>query len=127
MDERIQALSSRGATVVWLTVPAFSPPAPLPMSTEEIEAARSRYNEFVRDLPARHPGRVEVVDLAVHVARWPEGPFDLGLREDGLHFTKEGGRRMLDAGLGAELSDHVRSAMLRRQAEQANEGPGSGS
>ena len=36
MDERILALSSQGATVVWLTLPVFSPPGALPMGREEI-------------------------------------------------------------------------------------------
>jgi hypothetical protein len=119
MDERVEIFSSRGATVAWLTLPIFTRARGLAMTQEAADVARLRYNELVRELPARHPGGVEVVDLAGYVERWPDGAFDPALREDGLHFTREGGTRMLDAGLGAELLGHAHQAMLRREVERS--------
>ncbi len=126
MDERVEIFSSRGATVAWLTLPIFKRAPALAMTQEAADVARVRYNELIRELPARHPGRVEVVDLAGYVERWPDGAFDPALREDGLHFTLEGGTWMLDAGLGAELLGHAHQGMLRREVERSKGTRGSG-
>jgi len=103
MDAYIAHLTGGGAEVAWTTLPPFVRSDKYPMTQAAADVARARYNDLVRELPGRWPGRVHVVDLAAYVERWPEGPLDASLREDGLHYTADGAHALLDMGLGAEL------------------------
>ena len=116
MDAQVALLSSRDAEIAWLTLPRFRPNERYPLAAAEVEAARVRYNALVRELGRRHPERVHVVDLAEAFERWPGGPFDPVLREDGVHFSRAGGVALLGDGLGDELAALATESRQRRAA-----------
>jgi peptidoglycan/LPS O-acetylase OafA/YrhL len=72
---------SGGARVVWLTSP------PLVDADESLLRAFDTWNGLIRDVAAEHPERVQVVDLAGHLAGAKSR--DRSLRPDGTHFTEE--------------------------------------
>ncbi len=116
MDERVALLSSQDADVVWFTMPPFQRNDDHPMSQAEIDRARERYNELVWEMAERHAGRVQVLDFAAVFEAWPGGADDPALREDGIHFTSEGGLMLLDRGLGEQLERMAREAQRRRDS-----------
>lgn len=124
MGEFVDRLTRRGGDVAWTTLPPFVRNERYPMQQAEAEAARLHYNELVYELAARHPGRVHVVDLAAHVEAWPGGVFDEALREDGIHFTRQGGRELLENGLGDELIALARAVQRRGKTRAAAAAPG---
>lgn len=95
LDRAVATLSAGGAGVLWL--------APLP-GGEPIDGDPDR---LFAELPARHPGVVEHVDLAEALAG-PEGDFprvvggELLRKPDGWHLCPAGARN-----LAAALLDHL--------------------
>lgn len=94
MVAAVDVLSSRGATVVWLTSPvvdrdrwASSGSEPDDGSAEP--ARMERYNELVRRAAVARPA-LRVVDLAAWVASLP-ADVDARLRPDGVHFARDAG------------------------------------
>ncbi|MEJ5254935.1 MAG: acyltransferase family protein, partial [Acidimicrobiales bacterium] len=95
VERALDALSSTGARVVWLTCPYLDPVyspqnfmgrGPYP----EAEPARTdRWNQLLREVAASRPSMV-VWDLAALLERsWPGGQLDPERRPDGVHFTEE--------------------------------------
>jgi peptidoglycan/LPS O-acetylase OafA/YrhL len=103
MDEMLRAidvLTSKGAVVTWLSAPRIRVD---PKQTDRAmrgatadPARMDRLNELIRELPAKRPGKVAVVDLAGWLDKTGE---DQRLRTDGIHFddstTAEVAKRFL--------------------------------
>jgi peptidoglycan/LPS O-acetylase OafA/YrhL/lysophospholipase L1-like esterase len=96
-DERsIAFLTGGAARVLWI-----APPVPLiPQSAVDDElsadARNARYVDALRAVAARHPGQVEVVDLAAWLAARSDAPS----RPDGLHWSPAGSRQIAEQLLG---------------------------
>ncbi len=97
LDQAVEVLSARGAEVVITTAPYFRrglrPDGGL--YPEDEPERVDRYNSIVREVAARHPGRVAVVDLGARLTpdgftRVVDGTTVRG--EDGVHLSPEGGR-----------------------------------
>jgi peptidoglycan/LPS O-acetylase OafA/YrhL len=97
--DAVDTLSSRGATVVWLTMPCVGhlEGGGMLTGTGAFAAERIRYlnSVILPRVAAERPGKLRLVDLHGHVCdgdapiadvnpRWP-------VREDGLHFSRPGG------------------------------------
>jgi len=94
----VDALASQGAKVVLLTHPQVRSGiikqllGPFP---EEDPARMRRLNQILVEVAATRPG-VVVFDLAGHMAARPNGEIDLGERPDGIHWSVDGARTLLD-------------------------------
>jgi peptidoglycan/LPS O-acetylase OafA/YrhL len=101
--EAVDVLSSDGATVVWLESPTAASgrgQRRADAAYDEIAPRIQRINELVRELPARRPGVVRVVDLA----GWFEGTGEgYELRPDGMHFSRQTAAAVADRFLGAAI------------------------
>jgi hypothetical protein len=92
MEERVQQLAAKGATVVMLTQPPIILPG-RPTKPTPQDRDFERLNRLLTDFAAHTP-HVKVIDLAGHVC--PSGPpcpialDDVWLREDGAHYSSEG-------------------------------------
>lgn len=109
LELAISIAGSRGAHVVLLTAPytrrgerydggLFDEDRP-----ERVDA----WNDLLRDVAARHPKDVTVIDLNKRVC--PDGKFTwtidrLRIRSDGLHFTPDGVRRWIAPWLMPQLT-----------------------
>jgi peptidoglycan/LPS O-acetylase OafA/YrhL len=85
-----ELMSSRGATVLWLTYPqpATHVMAGLPGPFAEEDPARvARLNQLIGQVVASHPGTYEL-DLRTYMRDRPGGELDLAWRPDGFHWTK---------------------------------------
>ncbi len=87
----IDALSSRGASVVLLTYPHVEAGQSQGFSgLPESDPARiDRANELIREAAAQRPGVATVVDFGGWLAEQPGGELDTAKRSDGVHFTDE--------------------------------------
>lgn len=107
LDEAADVLTARGVPVVWLTVgPLLDGVALHPPQTDwpgNAPERADRYNGLLRETAAGRP-LVRVVDLAAFYEAWPGGPFDLALRDDGLHLNEDSAAQdPVMAWLGLEL------------------------
>jgi len=108
IGERMDALTSAEASVVWLTMPHLGmPPLPGPFGKQDVVQASGparvdRLNELIREQASARP-KVRVVDLAGYVERWPGGELDRGLRKDGVHFSEEGSTTVVSDWLGEQI------------------------
>jgi peptidoglycan/LPS O-acetylase OafA/YrhL len=125
MEAATQVLIDGGAEVVWLTTPKveFGQQDGVPPEDEHpaSEAGRAEaLNRVVREVAARHPGDVHVLDLQAYLQSLPGGEMDPSVRPDGVHFTTPSARTVTEAWLGPALLDLW-------QQDQAAEGvvPGS--
>jgi hypothetical protein len=107
LDEMTAAtdlLAAGGARVVWLTQPpwegATRNPPPSVYGPAADPARMQRYNDLVRQLAARRPGTVRVIDLAGWLAATGE---DARLRPDGAHFEDATALEVVRRYLGDEL------------------------
>jgi peptidoglycan/LPS O-acetylase OafA/YrhL len=89
MDEMLRAvdvLTADGAVVTWLSSPHIrvEPGSDKALRGTTADPARmDRLNELIRELPAKRPGKVAIVDLA----SWLDSTGDdVRLRPDGIHF-----------------------------------------
>jgi peptidoglycan/LPS O-acetylase OafA/YrhL len=98
LDHVVSVLSSRGARVVLLTLPYFGPAQEAPNGSLWPEDQPSRvddFNRILRDVAARHPKVVSVVDLNQTLD--PGGHFAGSIDgvpvrwADGIHISKVGG------------------------------------
>jgi hypothetical protein len=111
MTAAVDALSSGGAEVVWLTSPAVGDQARRsrhPDLEDLVQPKRmAAFNSLIERLPGLRPGKVQVVDLA----RWMAGRMDdTGLRPDGVHFTEGAAREVSSEYLAAAVMSAFRSA-----------------
>lgn len=109
MVAAVDLLSSRGATVVWLTSPTIDREGvPAPVGSGDDVGAEpgrmARYNELVLEAAARRPALV-VVDLAAWVASLPDDARQR-VRPDGVHFAEEAAGEV-SAWLGPAVLDAV--------------------
>ena len=74
MLHTVDALASHGTLVVWLT----SPPMP------GVGDRTQRFDQMIRQLPSKRPGKVVVLDLAGHLRTSGQ---DRTLRPDGVHLS----------------------------------------
>lgn len=104
LDELTALLSRRGARVIWLDLPDAGPAAYdtslAGISPEDFATRRARWNELLHELPRRHDGTVEVIDVSDWVDPRRDDP---EIREDGMHLTPEGARRLAEEFLVGEL------------------------
>jgi hypothetical protein len=104
LDELTALLSRRGARVIWLDLPDAGPAAYdtslAGISPEDFATRRARWNELLHELPRRHDGTVEVIDISDWVDPRRDDP---EIREDGMHLTPEGARRLAEEFLVGEL------------------------
>jgi peptidoglycan/LPS O-acetylase OafA/YrhL len=97
LSHTVDVVSARGAKVMLLTSPCFSPrnlgidaPAYVRLNPERVDELNDLYWEFAR----QHADQVVIVDLNRFAC--PEGDYTdvvidgVHLREDGVHFTPEG-------------------------------------
>jgi peptidoglycan/LPS O-acetylase OafA/YrhL/lysophospholipase L1-like esterase len=100
----VDLLSADGAEVVWMTLPpmgALPGQDPFKVRGSGADPRRAqRYNELVAELPARRPGKVQVVDLASWLVDSGE---DARLRPDGVHFGLETSREVARRWLADEI------------------------
>jgi peptidoglycan/LPS O-acetylase OafA/YrhL len=108
MDAAAQVLIDGGAEVVWLTTPRVEfgqqdgvPPDDAHPASEEGRA--EALNAVVREVAARHPDDVHVLDLQAYLASLPGGEMDPTIRPDGVHFTTSSARTVTEAWLGPAL------------------------
>lgn len=105
--EAVDALSSSGAKVLWLTSPRVEmersmvprPATPAPSSDP---ARMARLNELIEEVAAERPDVVRVIDVAGHLRASPGGELDPSVRPDGVHVSEEASGP-LAAWLGPEL------------------------
>lgn len=95
LDEAVEVLSSRGATVALLTAPPQHRGSELPGAvwTEAQRWRTEHLNALLAEVADRHPERAELVDLAGFVCPQGSCPSTLDgieLRSDGVHYTAEG-------------------------------------
>lgn len=107
LADAADVLSSSAAPVVWLTVgPVLDGIARQPPDTDwpvNDPDRADRYNELIQTM-AEQRSSVQVVDLAGFYTTWPGGPFDLALRDDGLHLNgTPAAQDPVNAWLGPEL------------------------
>jgi peptidoglycan/LPS O-acetylase OafA/YrhL len=74
MERVVDVLSSKGATVVWLTTPQVA----------NIPARTNRLNQLIEKLPTLRPGKVVVLDFAKYLTSTHR---DAQLRPDGIHLS----------------------------------------
>ena len=74
MLHTVDALASHGALVVWLTTPTMP----------DVGDRTQRFNQMIRQLPSKRPGRVVVLDLAGHLRASGHDRTD---RPDGVHLS----------------------------------------
>jgi peptidoglycan/LPS O-acetylase OafA/YrhL len=107
----VDALSSNGAIVVWLTSPDVGNQARAsgdPDLTDLVQPARmAAFNDLVKKLPSLRPGKVQVVDLAGWMADKVD---DTRLRPDGVHFTEGTARQVSSEYLAAAVMAAFASA-----------------
>ncbi|MEJ7844899.1 MAG: acyltransferase family protein [Acidimicrobiales bacterium] len=113
MVAAVDLLSSRGATVVWLTSPTIDREGVLaPVGSGDDVGAEpgrmARYNELVLEAAARRPALV-VVDLAAWVASLPDDARQR-VRPDGVHFAEDAAGEV-SAWLGPAVLDAVADVM----------------
>nr|WP_296069278.1 acyltransferase family protein [uncultured Actinoplanes sp.] len=100
LEQAIGIAGSRGAAVVLLTA-AYTHRAERPdgsLYPEDRPERVDAWNDLLREVAARHPGRVTVLDLNPVVC--PGGKFTwrvggLRIRSDGLHYTPAGVQRII--------------------------------
>jgi peptidoglycan/LPS O-acetylase OafA/YrhL len=100
LELAISVAGRRGAHVVLLTAPYTRRAERWDggLYDEDLPERVDAWNRLLREVAARHPDTVSVIDLNAHVC--PDGRFtwtigDLRIRSDGLHFTPEGVRRWI--------------------------------
>ncbi len=107
----VDALTSSGAKVVWLTAPVVGTQARASGEsdlTDLVQPARTAaFNALVERLPALRPGKVGVVDLATWMA---DKTNDTQLRPDGVHFTEGTARQVSSEYLAAAVMDAFATA-----------------
>jgi hypothetical protein len=108
MRDVVDVLHDEGITTVWLTSPLADwtlVTPPLSSEPPEFDPSRTEaYNAMIRELDEERDD-VVVVDLAGYTASLP--PAELaGLREDGIHWTLDGARKVADW-LGPAILDAV--------------------
>ena len=122
----VDALSSNGALVVWLTMPPFRPlPIRGVLHQSDADAAQptraDHFNSQVRQVAAERRDTMRVVDLAGYMTRLPGGVFDGAARPDGVHLSLGGGRKLTDDWLGEAIIDAYtewKSTRSRHPAER---------
>ena len=93
MDARIKEFTATGAKVILVLQPPKIYPGVTKQSTDDYSMT-ARLNSLLRDVAARHPTTVGVVDLSERVC--PGGPpcpttvAGIDLRTDGEHFGSAG-------------------------------------
>jgi peptidoglycan/LPS O-acetylase OafA/YrhL len=97
----VDLLSSRGATVVWLTSP---PVSNRPERTD-------RLNQMLKLLPSERPGKVVVVDLASNLASRPDAKT---MRPDGIHLSGEASHRVANDFLIPRLAAIWRQILAKK-------------
>jgi peptidoglycan/LPS O-acetylase OafA/YrhL len=97
IEQAYRAASIRGATVAFLTAPYYlRGERPDGGRWPEDDPARvNRFNQLLREVAAKHPGRVRLIDFGKKTG--PNGVYTrvvsgVGLRSDGVHFTAQGAR-----------------------------------
>ena len=92
-----KAASVRGAVVAFATAPYYlRGERPDGGRWPEDDPARvNRFNQLLREVAAKHPGRVRIIDFNKKTG--PNGVYQrvvsgVGLRSDGVHFTPQGDR-----------------------------------
>jgi hypothetical protein len=125
-DEMLRAvdvLSAQGAMVVWLSAPHIrvEQGSDTMLRGQAADPARmDRLNELIRELPAKRPGKVDIVDLA----GWLEStPDDKRLRPDGVHFTDDTSPEVADRFLAKAIVDTYRKMWSQRAAASDGAGP----
>jgi hypothetical protein len=105
----VDLLSSRGASVVWLTSPAPGAAAYADPRVRAFDPAprHDALNRLIRQLPELRPGAVTVVDLAAWVADIDANE-DARLRPDGIHFAYDASGEVCDRYLCDALLTAVR-------------------
>lgn len=108
IEQAVDALSSSGAVVVWLTSPHIKVP-PLDGQTfhtdrETSEPGRmDRFNELVAEVARTRPDTMRIVDLGGYLRQRPGGEFDSSIRADDVHFSIPGATEVSAAWLGPEV------------------------
>jgi hypothetical protein len=112
-DEMLAAtdlLSRDGATVVWLTGPLIGEGQDGDEITKRGDAGdptrMMRINELIREVVAQRPEHAVVVDLASYI--YDQGPDDVRLRPDGVHFSMETSVEVANDWLGPQLLEVYR-------------------
>ncbi len=105
--ETIEMFRDAGVKAVWLTSPLMRfgqrPGEDLSVSKRASDPARvRRFNEILQDVASDYPDDVHMVDFAAYLDSRPGGPFDPGIRDHGVHYTKMG-RVKLAYWLGPEI------------------------
>ena len=126
LREAVAALSSDGASVLWLTSPHVEmersvvprPARPYPSSDP---ARMDRWNELVREVAAERPDVVTVIDLAAHLRSRPAGEMDPGLRPDGVHVSEEASGEVA-AWLGPQVVEALRGASAQTRSQSFQTG-----
>ena len=99
MHAAVDALSSSGALVVWLTSPhiQFGLADPTVPDDHPISdpARMDRLNALIRRVDAARDEMV-VLDLQAHLAGLPGGELDPSLRPDGVHFSEEASKQVAE-------------------------------
>ena len=105
MLEVTDAITRRGATAVWLTLPSIDAVPGVDRGPAGDPARSARYRELITQLPALRPGDpVAVVDLA----GWLAGAADPSLRPDGVHLTQAAAASVVERWLGPAVLDAYR-------------------
>jgi peptidoglycan/LPS O-acetylase OafA/YrhL len=121
MTRAIDVLTAQGAVVTWLTSPYIDTGADKPWLRPGSPAAdpkrMDRLNELIRGLPAKRPGKVEVVDLAGWLDRSGDGR---RLRPDGAHFSDTGATEVATRFLGDAVLAAFRTAWSVRAQRQSD-------
>ncbi len=107
MLEVTDAITGRGATAVWLTLPSIDAVPGVDRGPAGDPARSARYRELITQLPALRPGApVAVVDLA----GWLAAAADPALRPDGVHLTEASAATVVERWLGPAVLDAYRRA-----------------
>jgi hypothetical protein len=112
MNRAVDALSSSGAVVIWLTSPHIEfgrgqqgVPHDHPINDP---ARMDRLNELIREVDAERDEMV-VIDLVAYLRSLPGDEMDASLRPDGVHFSEEASTDLADW-LGPAIIAEVRKA-----------------
>jgi hypothetical protein len=94
MHEAVDALTSSGAVVLWLTSPRVDMersvvPRPTRSFPASEPARMDRLNALIREVAAERPDEVRVIDVAAHLRAGPGGEMDPTIRPDGVHVSEE--------------------------------------